>query len=85
MDVGMSNDDEEITQYNVRKYGAYIPISDELYLDFLPFVGPELPPIVLTRRQKIASWISRNVADIRLRLGSWVAGVDLDEHDGYDE
>lgn len=79
------NEDSHLTQlgpmYSVRKYGSLIPVSEYLLADYLPTIGPERPPVVPTRYQRMRSHITSAVTSVRLRLGSWVAGVDLSDHD----
>jgi hypothetical protein len=85
MEDGMNQDnDEEITQYNVRKYGAYIPVSDELLADmFTPFT-PDFERRLLrpTRRDKIRAWWSQKVRAVRLGTAKKIAGkYGLCDHD----
>lgn len=75
MDAGMSASGE--FEFTVKKYATHIPVSDDLLWDTGVYVGPSLPPTVPTRWQRLRSWSSRKVTAFRLRLGSWVAGVDL--------
>jgi hypothetical protein len=79
MDVGMNQFDD--VEFTVTKYAAHIPVSDELLWEHGVYIGPERPPIVPTRRAKIQRWTSRKVTALRLRLGSWIAGVDLGDED----
>jgi hypothetical protein len=81
MGDGMRYTDPNEPELVVTKYASLIPISEELLVDSLPFIGPERPPIVLTRRQKIRIWMSQTVSDIRLRVGSKIAGVDLEDRE----
>lgn len=79
-------DDEEITQYNVRKYGAYIPVSAELLHEYglLPDYEPTYERFVPTRRQRIKMFVSLRVKMIRIRVGEWVAGEKFEcDHDDW--
>lgn len=87
MEDGMrynSDEYEEITQYNYTKYGAFIPVSDEMLIDMgLSDRPSKLPEFHPSRIAKIRWYLSLKVASIRLRIGSWVAGVDLRDHDDW--
>jgi hypothetical protein len=65
--------DREIT---VIKMGGYMPISDELAMEY-GLIPDTRPPVVIPRRQRIRN----RVDELRLRLGSWVAGVELRDED----
>jgi len=79
------DDSEEVTQYNVRKYGAYIPISSELLEDNYPHLfTPDFQRRLMnpTRRDKIRAWWSRNVSHVRIRIAKKIAGDNnLCDHD----
>jgi hypothetical protein len=81
-----SNDDVEIT-FDVKKYGAYTPVSDELLMDAGVIEDTRTPKTFAeyfpTRRARLRWRLSLKVAGLRLRLGSWIAGVDL--ADQYDD
>lgn len=79
-----SDEYEEITQYNYTKYGAYIPVSEEMLIDMgLSDRPSDLGEYHPTRIDKIRWYLSRKVASIRLHIGSWIAGVDMHDHDEW--
>ena len=73
----MTWDDREIT---VIKMGGYMPISEELAMEY-GLIPDTRPPVVITRRQRIRWAIRRWVSNTRLRIGSWIAGVELRDED----
>lgn len=69
--------------FDVKYYAAHIPVSNELLMDY-GLLPDTRPPTVYTRRQHLRWAAQARVRRIRLRLGSWVAGEDLDP-DRYDD
>ncbi len=72
------NDDELI----VNKIGSYMPISDELAMEY-GLIPDTRPPIVITRRTRIRLAIAGFRRRVGIRVGSWIAAEDLDP-DYYD-
>lgn len=68
---------------DVRKYGTAMPVSDGLLMDegLIPDTRPPLPPE--SRRVRFRRWRREVVYRWRVRAGSWVAGVDLDEENDW--
>lgn len=60
--------------FSVKKYGAYVPIAD-------PAVTYE--PVKVSRYLRARRQIRNTVADWRLKLGEWVAGVKLQDGDDW--
>jgi hypothetical protein len=81
---------EEQTVIRVTKLGAQLPVTTDTLMDegIIPDTRPARPRRTPTR---VTSWtLARSrartvVAGVRLRLGGWVAGVDLAERDEADE
>jgi hypothetical protein len=67
----------------VRTIATLIPVSTEDAMD-LGLIPDTRPPAVCTRRQRLRWAVWNGVRRLRLRLGSWIAGQDLDP-DGYDD
>lgn len=73
----------------VRKYSAYLPMSLEQAMDAGLLTEDEAraqgwtppPPIPRWTRMRWRLHAARDRA--RLRIGSWIAGVDLDERDDW--
>lgn len=69
-------------EITVTKYTHLVQVNDDMLIDAGLSDGPSRVP------EYHPSWISRarwnlslKVASIRLRLGSWVAGVDLEDRE----
>jgi hypothetical protein len=69
----------------VKRMGYTLPITNEVLMD--EGVIPDTrPKIDLTRRQKLqrARWrLEARIDRWRLRLGSWIAGIDLDQQEDW--
>lgn len=67
----MANDE----QYNVRKIGQFVPISDELAMEYglIPDTRPPSPPP--SRRQRIRWWVARTVRPWRLAVAARIGGT----------
>ncbi len=65
----------------VRTIATLIPVSTEDAMD-LGLIPDTRPPVVYTRRQRLRWAMQERVHRIRLRVGlrvgSWLAGQDLD-------
>lgn len=69
-------------ELNVRRLGAFVPVSCCVMTDTTGqnHCNHPLPPRPAWHRRlrwRVRGWISRQ----RMRLGSWIAGVDLDRED----
>lgn len=64
----------------VRRYATLVPMSDEQLMDagIIPDTRQHIKP---NRRTRLKWFIGSNIAEIRLRLGSWIAGVELTNWD----
>ena len=68
----------------VQKAGGYMPVSccvltdatGENHCDHEPYVYPK-PPI----HRRVKWWVQSRWSSTRMRLGSWIAGTNLDERD----
>jgi hypothetical protein len=72
--MGPMSDEE----FMVRKLSAVVPMSEELAMErgLIPDTRPPAPPIPWSRRLR---WrVDAAVAQARLRVGSRIAGVDLE-------
>jgi hypothetical protein len=69
----MTWDDREI---HVTKAVSFVSLSDELAMEY-GLIPDTSPPVVLPLRWRIRIRINA----LRMRLGSWVAGVDLRDED----
>ncbi len=78
-----AQDDRELI---VNKIGSYMPISDELAMEY-GLIPDTRPPVVVTRRDRLRQRVRWAVARLRrrlgIRVGSWIAGEDLNS-DYYD-
>lgn len=79
---GLLLNDETINglEFVVEKYGAYIPISEWMLME-QGLIDDTRPVIVPTRWQIIKRRTSQKVAELRIRLGSWIAGVQITDDD----
>lgn len=66
----------------VTKYGAYVPITDDMAMDY-GLIPDTRPPVRYSRRLRLRWWRQRKVDAVRMRVGSWIAGVDLSERDDW--
>jgi hypothetical protein len=76
--------DYDTTPVTARKLSAWVPttccaMTDATGENHCNHTPPPRPPWHRRTRWAISSWWSR----LRLRLGSWIAGVDLDERDEW--
>lgn len=67
----------------VQKYATYMQVSNEEAMN-LGLIPDTRPPVVYTRRQRLRWAMQERVHRLRLRVGSWVAGQDLDSDSGGD-
>lgn len=69
--------------FSVTKFEAAMPVSDDMLMDegLIPDTRPPAPPS--GRRVRFRRWRADVVYRWRMRVGSWVAGVDLDEEDDW--
>lgn len=77
--IAQRSDREDVTQIRpnipVRKHTSYVQVPHELIHDLFAKTRP------MTRHERAKSRLSRTVARLRMRLGSWIAGQDLDYED----
>lgn len=66
----------------VKKIAAYFPMSNELAMEY-GLIPDTRPPVVIPWRRRVRWAAQARVRRARLRVGSWVAGEDLDP-DRYD-
>jgi hypothetical protein len=66
----------------VTKFGHVMPVSEEILMNE-GLIPDTRPPVPLSRRLRFRWWWRARVDGARLRVGSWVAGVDLSERDDY--
>lgn len=82
MGDGMRFTDPNDPEITVIKYSALIPVSEEMLIDAGLSEGPsKFPEFHPSRLDKIRWRLSQSVANMRLRLGSWIAGVDLEDRE----
>ncbi len=69
--------------FSVTKFGGMVPISVGTAMDegLIPDTRP--PVHYFSRRTRFRRWRQRKVDGLRMRVGSWVAGVDLADWDDY--
>lgn len=66
----------------VHKMTAYIPVSCCLLTDTTGVSHCQHPPTprpVIPWRRRARWWLSGHWSALRMRVGSWIAGVDLEE------
>lgn len=73
-----------VPEPTVRKLSAFMPVSccvltDATGENHCEHPQPARPPC----RRRLRWWIRARWAAVRLRVGSWVAGVDLAERDDW--
>lgn len=82
MEDGMRYTDPNDPEITVTKYAMLINVSEDMLIDAGLSDGPSrFPEFHPSRISKIRWKLSQKVASIRLRLGSWIAGVDLDSYE----
>lgn len=76
----------EEPKFEVKKYGAYLPVSEELLMEF-GLIPDTRPPVVIPLRERLSRRVRWAIAGFRrrlgIRVGSWIANEDLDP-DYYD-
>lgn len=74
----MPDDNPELI---VNKVGAYMPISDELAMEY-GLIPDTRPPVVIPLRERLSRRVCWAIAGFRrrlgIRIGSWIANEDLD-------
>jgi hypothetical protein len=70
-------------EFSVKYYAAQIPVSNEWLMDE-GLIPDTRPPVVYTRRQRLRWAAQARVRALRLIVGSWIAGEDLDP-DRYED
>ncbi len=69
-------------EFVVTKYAHLIPVDEDTLIDAGLSDGPsKFPEFHPTRIMRLRWKMSQTVANIRLRLGSWIAGVDLEDRE----
>jgi hypothetical protein len=78
------NSNDPDFEFKVTKYVAYIPVHEyQMYDAGLSDTPVKIPEYHPTRIDKIRWYLSLKVASIRLHIGSWIAGVDMHDHDEW--
>jgi len=82
MEDGMRYTDPNDPEITVTKYAMMINVSEDMLIDAGLSDGPShFPEFHPSWISKIRWNLSQKVARLRLRLGSWIAGVDLDSYE----
>lgn len=87
--------DEDLTAippeaFSVTKYGAQVPVSTDMLMaeGLIPDTRPARPrrtPVQVTPWLLARARARTAVAGARLRVGCWIAGVQVAEYDGETE
>lgn len=72
----MLYEDWDSIEFHVEKTGYFLPVSKEFLMDE-GLIPDTREPVKYSRWQRFKWFVDNNVAETRLRIGSWIAGVEL--------
>lgn len=70
-------DDQPEHMFDVKRYAALIPVSEELLMEY-GVIPDTRPPVVIPWRHRVRWAFSEFRHRVGLRVGSWIAGRNLD-------
>jgi hypothetical protein len=74
--------DREGKELKVSKITSYVQISNEDAMA-LGMIPDTREPVKYSKWQKFKWFVGNNIAAMRLRIGSWIAGVELTDWEKY--
>lgn len=76
----MQEEYSDFPELKVQKYASYFPVSEDLAMEY-GLIPDTREPVVYSKRERFSWFIARHVERFRLKLGSWIAGIDLRDDD----